>query len=360
MRRAASLRLFLVFTAILFTASAYAERTASPPTSRPSDSSQSPAPDVPPPPGTTRIFDGATLDGWIATPRHYLSLTPSGIADVGAFTRKLQAKSDPVSALLNSQLDDAARDALASLASDPTDTDQLKPLLKSLNKTINGPLIASTVVPADKPTTQEDIAWQNRLTLQAAYPAEIHSASDAPPWIVKDDALASTGAGRGVLYTRRDYSRYRIIFDIRHVSGKPDHQACVLVFCSRPSPGEKGLDALGGIQFQVPNGGHWDYRKGKNNGGGPEFTTIKKGACDIHQWSRVEIVVDSTTGSARMAVAQPPGSRATEILDFHDPAAAQSGPFALQMHNAGLYDEYANIAVEENPATMDLITTALP
>ena len=52
------------------------------------------------------------------------------------------------------------------------------------------------------------------------------------------------------------------MFTMRHVSGNPDHQACVLIFCSRPQPGEKPLDALGGIQFQVPNGGHWDYRPG--------------------------------------------------------------------------------------------------
>ena len=66
--------------------------------------------------------------------------------------------------------------------------------------------------------------------------------------------MASTGAGRGVIYTRNDYGSFRLIFTMRHVSGQPDHQACVLIFCSRPSEGEKGLDALGGIQFQVPNG----------------------------------------------------------------------------------------------------------
>jgi hypothetical protein len=179
----------------------------------------------------------------------------------------------------------------------------------------------------------------------------------ADSWEVKDGALASLGAGRGVLYTANSYDRYRIIFDIRHVAGQPDHQACVLVFCNAPAGGQKPVDALGGIQFQVPNGGHWDYRKGHNNAGKGEFTTLSHPKFDAHQWSRVEIIVDAATGTARMAVAQPAGSKAVEVLDFRDPTAGRSGPFALQMHNKGLLDEYANIAIEVKPATNDLITT---
>ena len=81
-----------------------------------------------------------------------------------------------------------------------------------------------------------------------------------PPdsWSVKNGAIASRGVGRGVIYTAQSYGRYRIAFDMRHISGNKDHQACVLVFCTTPKEGEKPMDALGGIQFQVPNGGHWD------------------------------------------------------------------------------------------------------
>ena len=180
-----------------------------------------------------------------------------------------------------------------------------------------------------------------------------------PPggWTVKDGAVASAGTGRGNLYTAGDYTRYRILFTIRHVSGKPDHQACVLVFCSRPSAGEKGLDALGGIQFQVPNGGHWDYRPGHNNSGKAEFKALPHPKFDPHEWSRVELLVDAGKGIARMAVAQPPGSKAVEVLDFDAPGAGKIGPFAFQMHNAGLFDEYKDIEIELNPATDGLITT---
>jgi hypothetical protein len=168
--------------------------------------------------------------------------------------------------------------------------------------------------------------------------------------------MASTGAGRGVIYTAKDFNRFRLMFTMRHVSGKPDHQACVLLFCTRPVGSERALDALGGIQFQVPNGGHWDYRPGKNTDGGAEFNTITKTHFDVHEWSRVEIIADAATGIARMAVAQPLGSRAVEVLQFKDESAVKVGPIAWQMHNAGLFDEYKDVTIESNPRDNELLT----
>jgi hypothetical protein len=168
--------------------------------------------------------------------------------------------------------------------------------------------------------------------------------------------IASTGAGRGTLYTTRDYSHYRLLLTMRHVSGKPDHPAAVLFFCTRPKDGEKPLDALGGIQFMIPMGYHWDYRPGHNGGGGAEFTTLVKGKANPNEWSRVEILVDAAKGTARLAVAQPPGAKAVELTDFNVPVAGKTGPIALQMHNGGLFDEYKDITVEVDPQVEDLIT----
>lgn len=182
-----------------------------------------------------------------------------------------------------------------------------------------------------------------------------------PPnsWTVNDGILASIGTGRGVLYTEKQYTRYRIIFDIRHAGSLPkaDHQACALFFGTMPEKGEKPLDALGAVQIQVPPGYTWDYRKGHNNDGRGEFKSFKHPHFDPKQWSRVEMLIDATRGTARMAVAQPPGSEAVEVVDFDVPDAGKTGPFALQMHNKGLFDEYANITIEENPATDELATT---
>ena len=181
-------------------------------------------------------------------------------------------------------------------------------------------------------------------------------------WTVTNGVIASTGAGRGTLYTANDYSHFRLTFLMRHVTGNKDHQACVLIFCRRPKDGEKPLDAIGGIQFQVPNGGHWDYRPTENgvkhnNGGGKEFTTVTKSKLNVHEWSQIEIVADAKTGIAKMAVAQPPGTKAVEVLDFKDLTAGHVGPIALQMHNAGLFDEYKDLKIEVDPASDDLLTT---
>jgi len=180
----------------------------------------------------------------------------------------------------------------------------------------------------------------------------------ANSWTVKDGILASLGVARGVLYTVDQYSKYRIIFDIRHAAfaAKPDHQACVLFFGTAPADGEKPTDALGAVQIQVPPGYTWDYRKGHNNAGKGEFKSFKHPRFDAKQWSRVELLIDATKGTARMAVAQPVGSDAVEVVDFDVPEAGKTGPFALQMHNKGLFDEYANMAIEVNPVNDDLIT----
>ena len=182
------------------------------------------------------------------------------------------------------------------------------------------------------------------------------ASSPNPGWVAKEGAMASTGQGRGVIFTAGDYGHFRLMFTMRHVSGTPDHQACVLIFCTRPVGDEKPLDALGGIQFQVPNGGHWDYRPGKNKDGGAEFTRLVNPQFDPHAWSRVEILADAATGRARMAVAQPPESKAVEVLDFEDAAAGRVGPIAWQMHNAGLFDEYKDVTIEIDPKEDRLIT----
>ena len=177
-------------------------------------------------------------------------------------------------------------------------------------------------------------------------------------WEVKEGAMASKGAGRGVIYTNDDYEKFRLLFTMRHVRGvKGDHRACVLIFCTRPVEGQKALDALGGIQFQVPQGGHWDYRKGHNDDGKKYFNRLVKPDFDEHEWSRVEILADASTGTARMAVAQPVGSKAIEVLRFNDSTAGRKGPIAWQMHNATLFDEFKDVSIEIDPKVDELVTT---
>jgi hypothetical protein len=311
----------------------------------------------------TPIFDGATLNGWIQSPINF-NLGGGDVADLKALAKRLSEKSDAVSAFLNEQLDESAKNALAELAAARTNAKAASStLMKGINKIIAGPSIYRKERFAKVrlgPATEEllaagpggaDVARLNRLLLEDAYP-EI-AKSQATSWVVKDGAMASTGAGRGVIYTKDDYTHYRIVFEMREISG--NHQPCVLLFCTRPPAGEKGLDALGGIQFQVPNGGHWDYRPGFNKGG-TGFTNPTKTKFDNHEWSQVEILVNAKTGTARMAVAQPVGTRGIVNLVYTNAEAGKTGPFALQMHNGGLLDEYRNVRVERDPKEDQLIT----
>lgn len=314
----------------------------------------------------TPIFDGKTLDGWVESQMSF-NIGGSDVANLASLARKITEKSDAVSAFVNAQLDDAAKGLLADYKPDSTNAKAVtSALTKGLNKVIAGPAIYDEKRFAGvqlRPETQEllkknpsgpELARLNRMLLEDAYSPDLkESKTPKTSWVVKDGAMASTGAGRGVIYTKNDYTNYRIIFDMREISG--NHQPCVLLFCTRPAEGEKGLDALGGIQFQVPNGGHWDYRPGFNKGG-DGFTNPTKTKYNNHEWSQVEILVNAKNGTARMAVAQPIGTKGIENLDYKNPEAGKTGPFALQMHNAGLFDEYKDLRIEVDPKDDKLIT----
>ncbi len=315
------------------------------------------------------LFDGKTLDGWLQYENSATSLSAAGISDTAAFATWLSDGSDAMSVFLRTRLSGPLKRDLADFSpSAPNSKAVIAALLKELNQIIAGPslydkdrlagivLRRETAEMVLKAKEGLELARLNKLLLEDSYPEELVQ-SAATGWAVKDGAMASLGTGRGVIYTENDYERFRLTFTMRHVSGNPDHQACLLVFCTRPQAGELPLDALGGIQFQPPNGGHWDYRPGKNTDGGPEFTVVNKPQFDPHAWSRVELLADAASGTARMAVAQPPGTRAVEVLSFRGASAGKAGPIAWQMHNAGLFDEYRDIVIERDPNAHDLITT---
>jgi hypothetical protein len=319
--------------------------------------------------GMTPIFDGKTLDGWIQSPPAALRLSAEDFTDLAGFAKKVSSKADAVSSFLNDQFDDAGKKAADGYVPTAANVKTLNSALtKNLGRIIMGPSIydetrfkavslrAETKQLLEKSPTGMELSRLNRLLLEDAYPQEIAKSASAS-WVVKEGAMASTGGGRGTIYTANDYTHYRLVFSIRHVSGKAgsDHQPCVLIFCQRPAAGEPGLDALGGIQFQVPNGGHWDYRPGHNDGG-LGFVNPIKTKYDNHEWRQVEILVNAKEGVARMAVAPAIGTQGIENLVFKDAAAGRTGPIAWQMHNAGLIDEFKDVRIEIDPKDDRLIT----
>jgi hypothetical protein len=168
-------------------------------------------------------------------------------------------------------------------------------------------------------------------------------------WTVQNGAIYGNGTARGWLYFNHQVGTFRWIFDVMQVSG--DHAPTVLIWgTTNPI-----RDALSAIQFQPPNGGHWDYRPGKNTGGGSEFTQLSHPKFDIHQWSQCELIANMTTGSAKMACGQLGSAKticnAVEVLDFHDPTAGVVGPLAIQVHNSGIHDEYKGLYLESPVVT---------
>ncbi|GLZ28465.1 hypothetical protein Lesp02_06550 [Lentzea sp. NBRC 105346] len=174
---------------------------------------------------------------------------------------------------------------------------------------------------------------------------------------VKDGTIHSTGSGRGWLYyNKAQYGSFRWIFNVRQVKG--NHKPTVLIWgTTNPI-----RDALSAIQFQPPNGGHWDYRPGHNNSGGKLFKSFPHPKWDAKKWAQCEILGNQATGVARMACCPiPEGAetcKATEVLQFTDKTAARVGPLAIQIHNSGINDEYKNLKVESPVADpTKLITT---
>jgi hypothetical protein len=181
----------------------------------------------------------------------------------------------------------------------------------------------------------------------------------ASGWTVKNGAIHGTGtAGRGwIYYNKAQVGDFRWIFNVRQVKG--NHAPTVLIWgTTNPI-----RDALSAIQFQPPNGGHWDYRPGHNNGGGSLFKQLPHTKWDVKKWAQCEIVATQATGVARMACCPLQAGQDTckgvEVLDFADKTAGQVGPLAIQIHNKGIQDEYKSLYVESPVVTKpgEFITT---
>ncbi|HVY25348.1 MAG TPA: DUF1080 domain-containing protein [Polyangiaceae bacterium] len=166
-------------------------------------------------------------------------------------------------------------------------------------------------------------------------------------WKVVDGALKATGKSRGFIATNADYMHYRLLFSVKP-GGTGGHAPCVLQFCAHPPP---TLDACGGIQFQPPKGGTWDYRPGHNNAGDGLFMHVgNPGPAEADGFYRCEVVANSATGEAKMAC----GGK--DVVHFKDATAGKKGPWAIQTHNAGISDEYKDISVEEGITSDEYVT----
>ena len=108
-------------------------------------------------------------------------------------------------------------------------------------------------------------------------------------WTVKNGAIHGNGTARGWVYFNKQVGSFRWIFNVRQVVG--NHAPTVLIWGTTTPI----RDALSAIQFQPPNGGHWDYRPGKNNGGGKLFKQSAHPKINIKQWAQCELIANMAT-----------------------------------------------------------------
>jgi hypothetical protein len=169
-------------------------------------------------------------------------------------------------------------------------------------------------------------------------------------WEVKSGVLASKGIAADI-YTHEDLGDYRILFQVRHIPmGGKEHKPCTVMFGTRPTNPTKAARSLGGAQFQPPLGGDWDY------GVGGKFTQPNpRPMFDETKWHQCEVLVREA-GSFHAACC-PVGDtpcKTQDVLSWKGPG--KKHPFDIMMHNPGLFDEYKEIWIEQNPTGEALIS----
>jgi hypothetical protein len=186
-------------------------------------------------------------------------------------------------------------------------------------------------------------------------------------FVVKNGAIASTGPGSHI-WTREEFTDYRLFFTLRQVGNEPGkgHRPSVTFLGKSPDPAApKFPRGLMGVQLQPPHGGAWDYRLSGQDGDPKKQPDLyrrpdPRPKFDDKRWHRCEVLVKGSEGSFKAACCDIEGQndcQAIEVLAFRDPALAGSrGPFCIQIHNSGLYDEYKDIYVDDRPTSDQLLT----
>jgi hypothetical protein len=98
------------------------------------------------------------------------------------------------------------------------------------------------------------------------------TSSDAKGWVIKNNAMHSTGHARGwIYYNKQQAGTFRWIFNVRQqaIVGTAHNPTVLIWGTTNPI-----RDALSAIQFQPPSPYGWDYRPGENNGGNGKFKTV--------------------------------------------------------------------------------------
>ena len=170
-------------------------------------------------------------------------------------------------------------------------------------------------------------------------------------WKIENGAMAATGKG-AQNYTLKKYKEFRWIFTLIH-KPKQEHNPSVIFW------GRSTARGLAGIQFQSPTCGGWDYRPGQDKG--IQVQCPAGLPIDSSKWTQCEILA-SATGIVRQACCQQDETgdvpcKAKENAIYNNKDAVYEGPIGFMIHNDGIFDQFKNICVEENPTNPDVLIT---
>ena len=183
--------------------------------------------------------------------------------------------------------------------------------------------------------------------------------SPAGSFVVKEDAIASTGKGAHA-WTKEDYGDFRLFFQVKQNLGRPQalHHAVQHPARRRQGPGPRVE------RHPVPAAaGRIRGTTAPARTAGP--TPTGPTPCPAPRWIRRSGTAARSWPALRPASGRPPAARfegkesckAVEVVRYKDPTAGKKGPFALMMHNGGLFDLYKDFWIENDPVGDELVST---
>ena len=171
-------------------------------------------------------------------------------------------------------------------------------------------------------------------------------------WVVKDGVLASTGKSPGELYTKEDLGDYRIFFQVRHVGVMPGARITSLApRCSDGGPATPRREVRD--QWSAVSAAQRLLLELRRRAGRSCASAAR--IFDDKQWHQCEVLVKEA-GSFRAACC-PVGDTACKTVDVLSwKGTGRKHPFNIQVHNAGLLDEYKEIWIEQDPTGDELLS----
>lgn len=157
-------------------------------------------------------------------------------------------------------------------------------------------------------------------------------------WSVKEGAIAGNGSGNNFCQTATDHDTFRLTGKSRMVRDPSNHAGICFW-------GGRGSGGGGCLQITPVSGSLWDY------GGGGGVRTLPRSR-PYDKWNFFELLVDLKTGKIDIAVE----GQAFATYTDKNLARRKKAPIGLQLHAGSNEVHYKDLALEDNPTEMKLLT----